>query len=467
MAHIHKIGIQNFRIFKDYSECEIAPITILTGPNNSGKSTFIRALKLLEESAKLSGFYNLLPNNTETEYFSNSSLFSINEDANSQKLLFSLNIENSGSNQIVLPEFFQIRLEFMRGINKSSDLILCSIQVEDLKSGKEFIKYFSGLHEIGLKESVDHFSISDEFEKREREAIELEIEIIKSIAEIFIQKIIYLPTSRISQQREFNRRDTTFLSNKLFSIEDGDLKIFNSSQNENLTGEFRISYQPYLIEKSAKEFVFTNDKINSVFSLGQHILFLPNNHLGNYELLLHTYDDKLVNVADLGYGVSNLITMLLSIDIASAEYQGTQFSDIRLRGEKASRKVLSKVHKDSEKLILIEEPELNLHPNFQAKLADVFALAHKKMGIRFIIETHSEYLIRKLQTLVAEKIISADDVSLNYIYNHDKAKRPAGKQQVHNIKIKEDGRLSEAFGSGFFDEADNLAMDLLSIKSMN
>ena len=117
--------------------------------------------------------------------------------------------------------------------------------------------------------------------------------------------------------------------------------------------------------------------------------------------------------------------------------------------------------------ITIEEPEVNLHPKFQSKLAEMFMEAFKSYNISFIVETHSEYMIRKLQTLVAKKELKPDDVALHYIYHHDEAKRPAGKPQVLQIKIKEDGRLSEPFGSGFFDEADNLAMDLLTIKSLN
>ncbi|GAA4053448.1 AAA family ATPase [Flavobacterium chungnamense] len=45
---IKKIGVKNFRVFKDYTEFEIRLITILTGPNNSGKSSFSKLLLLLK-----------------------------------------------------------------------------------------------------------------------------------------------------------------------------------------------------------------------------------------------------------------------------------------------------------------------------------------------------------------------------------------------------------------------------------
>ncbi|TAH17839.1 MAG: hypothetical protein EAZ08_12910 [Cytophagales bacterium] len=52
MAHLTGIGIENFRVFKDYTEFDFAPITILTGANSSGKSSLFKALLLLADNAK-------------------------------------------------------------------------------------------------------------------------------------------------------------------------------------------------------------------------------------------------------------------------------------------------------------------------------------------------------------------------------------------------------------------------------
>ena len=51
---IEKIGVQNFRLFKDRVEFEPAPITVLTGPNNCGKSTFNKLQYLLLNGLELS-----------------------------------------------------------------------------------------------------------------------------------------------------------------------------------------------------------------------------------------------------------------------------------------------------------------------------------------------------------------------------------------------------------------------------
>ena len=58
-----KIGIKNFRVFKEFTEFEIKPITLLTGPNNAGKSSFTKLLLLLKNGlSKLNfneGLHNL------------------------------------------------------------------------------------------------------------------------------------------------------------------------------------------------------------------------------------------------------------------------------------------------------------------------------------------------------------------------------------------------------------------------
>ena len=51
MAQLIGLGIENFRIFKDATEFDFAPLTLLTGANNSGKSSLIKALLLLADNA--------------------------------------------------------------------------------------------------------------------------------------------------------------------------------------------------------------------------------------------------------------------------------------------------------------------------------------------------------------------------------------------------------------------------------
>jgi AAA15 family ATPase/GTPase len=114
------------------------------------------------------------------------------------------------------------------------------------------------------------------------------------------------------------------------------------------------------------------------------------------------------------------------------------------------------------KMIFIEEPESNLHPDFQSKLADFIADVQKGRNIQLIIETHSEYFIRKLQYLVATKEIEEDKILINY-FNPESVRKKEGI--VKEIMIRNNGILTQGFGPGFFDEADNLAMQLFIMSS--
>ncbi|HBL12779.1 MAG TPA: hypothetical protein DD379_15530, partial [Cyanobacteria bacterium UBA11162] len=64
-------------------------------------------------------------------------------------------------------------------------------------------------------------------------------------------------------------------------------------------------------------------------------------------------------------------------------------------------------------LVYLEQPELHLHPRAQAALADILADAANR-GVRVVAETHSDLLLRRIQSLVAEDKISHDKVKLHW-----------------------------------------------------
>lgn len=116
-------------------------------------------------------------------------------------------------------------------------------------------------------------------------------------------------------------------------------------------------------------------------------------------------------------------------------------------------------------LVVVEEPEANLHPNLQAKLAD-FCVEMMKRGIQVVIETHSEYLTRRLQYLVARGKCEPDHAGILYLRN-DEDIGAEGASKVQEITIDGYGQLSEPFGPGFFDQATDLMMDLFKYGQKN
>lgn len=158
---------------------------------------------------------------------------------------------------------------------------------------------------------------------------------------------------------------------------------------------------------------------------------------------------------DLGYGISQLIPLICLFSLFNEKYKVSSLepaiSDQYIQTWGTSN------------CFLIEEPEANLHPSFQSKLADLFIDAAWKSGHQFVIETHSEYMVRKFQYWVAKGKIKPSDVNIYYFDN--KNEDPLIKDLViRKISINKDGSLSEPFGEGFFDEADKIALELFLLK---
>ena len=65
--------------------------------------------------------------------------------------------------------------------------------------------------------------------------------------------------------------------------------------------------------------------------------------------------------------------------------------------------------------VLMEQPEIHLHPAVQSGLADVMLNVAEVRNIQIVVESHSEHLLRRLQRRVAEHTVSADDVKLYFV----------------------------------------------------
>lgn len=225
----------------------------------------------------------------------------------------------------------------------------------------------------------------------------------------------------------------------------------NDSFTQNLKEYFEAK-RNYL-KKKKQSYVIDSfmNKWAKNFQIGESISVRPIVQGLGITITINKSQNKKIPLADEGYGISQLFALLLRIETVILNtrdendyYSYRPYNDVAWAGH----------------TIAIEEPEIHFHPNYQSMLAELFLDAYKNYNIRFIIETHSEYLIRKFQAIVANKELSSSDISIPYLENPDKNKRN-GKEQVRNIHINNNGTLSEPFGEGFFDEARNLAIDIV------
>lgn len=106
--------------------------------------------------------------------------------------------------------------------------------------------------------------------------------------------------------------------------------------------------------------------------------------VGRLPHCLHGGAHDLVSIADVGFGVSQTLPVLVAL-LAAKPGQ----------------------------LVYIEQPEIHLHPRAQRALATIFSEAAKR-GVIIIVETHSALFLRGIQTLVAKDELAPDLVKLHW-----------------------------------------------------
>ncbi|TDD56364.1 hypothetical protein E1263_25330 [Kribbella antibiotica] len=120
------------------------------------------------------------------------------------------------------------------------------------------------------------------------------------------------------------------------------------------------------------------------------------------------------NLADVGFGVSQVLPILATL--ATAPPRST---------------------------VLIEQPELHLHPDAQGRLADELILLSRERNSSLIMESHSEHIMLRLQRRVAEGNLDPTDLAI-YIVDDG---------LISKVRVDRYGRLdSESMPDGFFEE---------------
>ena len=566
-------SLENFRVFQQRQDIQLEPITILTGPNSSGKSTVIKSLLLLKEngigndldfsgaSHQLGSFSQALNSQTQspefhlrfpikfhefkseievtlsfcksgekgifknisigrkgetpifeswepqpgawaikTDYESALALFKEFRDYTSRMVQwFEENKENS---IMALFPFDNASFEILAGDKKAVEEgypLLDSIVRQDMDQAKAFGNFNPGLPIFNLNatsgeilsgkafnEKLNQFSFSEKlyWEKYSHHMLS-PIWKFKKYFDCLLDQDTLLPGEEISDGfsiwtswdsmpphffKEYSARPNsnseifakfiellrrgieralaeydTFLKQSIHhlpSIRGNTRRVYSDQDNvssfTSLLKEFVEDSNnrgiPEFLNWALKEF-----EIGESISIERHegVLSIP---------YIHRNGGR-TNLADLGFGVTQFIPILLKICLLV----GDMVVPLQ-NGERPKAQFL-----------MIEEPEANLHPKLQSKLADLFYKAYKEFNIHFILETHSEYMIRKFQYLVASKRASENDLALFYFNGpgdelHGKA---------HRIEFRSDGILKQDFGPGFYDEATRLTLQMMSSRADN
>ncbi|MBZ0184472.1 MAG: DUF3696 domain-containing protein [Melioribacteraceae bacterium] len=510
-SNLESIEIRNFKVLTSSGKIKIKPLTLLFGKNGVGKSSFISAINFWKdiinssEGEKQKGSFAL-------STFENISSFDqiINSQNGNEKIEFVLtfsNLKEKGSSANLMHEFYSLPplIEFRTVFTRSKELgkiKLFAWGISDISNKMKFtteINNENGYsnHSIkfgklskSIKETEvnkDIISLSKE-SKEEQKKFEKLVNIMLKSYEIvrnpFLETGIDSYKEDIGElwnmnkylKDEFMRAVIDYTGKyveeeNLFEEIINDEEVTYSLESYIFQNIFESVLWPYieLVYDELKKIEFTNighirNEIPRVFSLGdknqsKHLTDLYKSLFRSLEIK-DSWFEKDKPIEKLG---KILRELKLADDIIISDSQGSYAlyakqgkSKINIADESSGFRQLFPILLSLvvSKNLLIEQPELHLHPKLQADLMKVIA-ANRSKNKKIIIETHSEHILRKLQILVAKNEIKKEDVA---IYYFDKQN---GKTKVKEIKLNDNGFFAEPLPEGFFDESYNLTEELL------
>ncbi len=409
---VNAFKLKNFMGFVDTGWINLKPVTLLFGRNSSGKSALIRALRFLRQNidipegmdslyfareggVDLGQFYDFIHmHDTDlsltigfnvwlSEEFKKSDQFSTDNDTASIQVEFSFEME---SKKLMLTGF-----SLFDGENVFEGNLIFETKLLDKKPEKG---HYSN-PEFGVYWSLDskRFDLDLKFDQNLWEHA------LPSFDTSFLP-IISIPG---------NIGDTN-VNRKEFEGRGDDFTFVTS-----LLRHFRVHIEDFLrsmtyigpVREEPKRFYYVPQGISAtVGNRGQYTVgrvfsqtfegnikqFIDpiNNWLGNSKLNC-TLDITQVSHNEALYIISIIEESGFRSNLQNVGFGLSQILPILIESSISNQN----------RLIIIEQPELHLHPEAQAELGDLFALMVKN-GTRFLLETHSEHLMLRFRRRIAE-----------------------------------------------------------------
>ncbi len=207
-------------------------------------------------------------------------------------------------------------------------------------------------------------------------------------------------------------------------------------KNVGTRGQFlaRIAAQSFGLQEAINHY-FSTMGIEYSLEVQRHSLAA---HYSEILLQTTTTPSVVVGLSDVGFGIQQVLPVL-------AEYASLNLS---LRSGEAESATL-----------LVEQPELHLHPRLQCELASVLSGAtdddpedpdfmDRSKATQTILETHSEHMVLRLQRLVRRGELEPSDVSLLAIATN----REDNSTVIQRIPLSPSGDFEGTWPEGFFDE---------------
>ncbi len=435
-----KLSLKNFKAFESISDIELKPITIFLGPNNSGKSSILSALRILTQTVES---YDrgvvLLLNGIMGDFGTYKDLVYNNNTAKHLELSFSF---------------------------KRSDLPKYSgVKGDDELNVKLKYKYRSSLHEIVLK--------GIELKKSGKQLISTEYsddserQVIRSVGGV---EVPASKRSSISQLFEYEKFLPRFVSSFSNSKKEDFQKLEENFRLASRVGNYAyrelrsIEYVGAMRVPPSRFYLFSGERRARVGSAGENaasIIAMDSMRKGTKTKDIRgsvvswlkkagiASDLKVVNLSDRYYEIhiQHPIT---------GEYQN--FADVGYGNSQVVPILVGGFNLLPGDTYIVEEPEIHLHPKAQAELGDFF-LELNQRGIQSLIETHSEHLILRLQQHIASKLISSSDVAIYYVYAKD------GQKKLIKMNLDEKARFTKDWPEGFFPEGLEEARKLAVIRN--
>ncbi|OQY00240.1 MAG: hypothetical protein B6I24_00100 [Bacteroidetes bacterium 4572_128] len=456
--------LNNYRNFVN-QKFEFSRFNILIGENSSGKSSILKFLLMLKQSLqqnelnlKFKG--NLVDLGKYTDV--------IHQHKENKKITFGFE----------LGEEFDIFFEknLLRNFPKEGDISEYKKILQNIFFGeKTFISF------ILDRNLNSHKSI--EIKIKNKKVGEIEIKFRDNINNIFAEqhqaditfknnKGKFIIHKKLSYQkhaflaffsfREIETNDInkqyinylslsfTYLMGSIFNIqyinpiESSPERIFLEEDNKGLVPVRNLKDVINILnDTSIEDRDLLLNKLNKIlqdFGIIKDLKVIKASNISVFELQVKTVNSNIwCNIMDVGYGVSMQIPIFFQIIIS-------EFSTKK-------QEIISELFTEKVETILIEQPEIHIHPKLHAKFIETLAKIEKKNT--YIIETHSEHIIRMLQVLVKNKTLKSSDVSIHYFKNGK------DKFDVSKHEIEETGMLKPWLPEEFFDNSYHLSLQLL------